>query len=509
MVGFICLQTQNGKSNLKIADFGFSSHFFHEGEGAASFGSCWNPSRMESTPQSPDANSFQTGQSPLKVLKSVVGSPFYVAPEVLQAGGYDGPKADVWSLGIILYAMLAGNLPFDQEIANCKRFKNFGKWVVDSTLPGMKLSDNPNLAFPDWMFPPKFSKEVKGLIVGLLHPDPHQRLSVYEAKRHAWCRDSNAPVEALTMQAEDIECDSVGADDSLRDDCDEDIRCYVPEEEFFRMEEDRNDIYECDSKFASSPRTKANAPPLLAPSMIPLGPYVSDLFSNFEDDERLVSSVKHSTSGYFGHGMHCEDPSSGSDLSYHSGNNPPNFNEGVKRSTRFVTFVPAADLFEHIECILRECCLQRTPTPAGILCRFESFSDSFRIEVWGLETAGAPICALQMYQMPLHSSISPLVSLHDDPTKQMYLVEFLRGQIEIFAFKRFYHWLRQSLAERIKMQHQIAPDVGEKDISLMYVSHSLFNHVFTFNLGPMPARHLSCRPSRASNLRMQCSFVKK
>lgn len=65
----------------------------------------------------------------LRTLTSVVGSPFYVAPEILQSKGYSGPKADVYSMGVILYAMLAGSLPFGQELAACKRFKAFRKWI--------------------------------------------------------------------------------------------------------------------------------------------------------------------------------------------------------------------------------------------------------------------------------------------------------------------------------------------------------------------------------------------
>jgi serine/threonine protein kinase len=134
--------------------------------------------------------------SPVRVLKSIVGSPFYVAPEILQARGYDGSKADIWSLGVILYAMLAGNLPFGQELSTCKRFKTFCKWVRQYSLKGTELWNNPMVEFPDWLFPSKFSTSSKGLIVSMLHPDPQFRISVTDAMRHPLCmtdRITSAP----------------------------------------------------------------------------------------------------------------------------------------------------------------------------------------------------------------------------------------------------------------------------------------------------------------------------
>ena len=80
--------------SCKLADFGLA----HEYVGEADFG------------LAPEC----VGESEREVLYDVCGSKSYVAPEVLLKLGYDGYKADVWSLGICLFAMLTGFFPFTE-----------------------------------------------------------------------------------------------------------------------------------------------------------------------------------------------------------------------------------------------------------------------------------------------------------------------------------------------------------------------------------------------------------
>lgn len=98
-------------------------------------------------------------------LKTSCGSPNYAAPEVIRGNHYAGPEVDVWSCGVILFALLCGTLPFDDENIPTL-FKKIKGGVY--TLPN-HLSDGP-----------------RDLIPKMLVVSPNLRITVPEIRKHPW-----------------------------------------------------------------------------------------------------------------------------------------------------------------------------------------------------------------------------------------------------------------------------------------------------------------------------------
>lgn len=73
---------------------------------------------------------------PDKIAETSCGSPHYAAPEVIRGLAYDGRKADIWSCGVILYALLAGRLPFDDpSIRNLLSKVKSGHYIMPEFQP--------------------------------------------------------------------------------------------------------------------------------------------------------------------------------------------------------------------------------------------------------------------------------------------------------------------------------------------------------------------------------------
>ncbi|GMQ10813.1 hypothetical protein CsSME_00053670 [Camellia sinensis var. sinensis] len=98
-------------------------------------------------------------------LKTSCGSPNYAAPEVVSGKLYAGPEIDVWSCGVILYALLCGTLPFDDEnIPNLFKKIKAGIYTLPSHL----------------------SPGARNLIPRMLVVDPMKRISIPEIRQHYW-----------------------------------------------------------------------------------------------------------------------------------------------------------------------------------------------------------------------------------------------------------------------------------------------------------------------------------
>jgi serine/threonine protein kinase len=106
------------------------------------------------------SNEYEIGGSK---LTTPCGSPCYAAPEMIQGKTYCGTKLDIWTLGIILFAMACGYLPFEDK-SNTQLFKK----IVDAKLD----------------FPSYVSFLVKDLIRKIIIPNPKDRIDIEGIKKH-------------------------------------------------------------------------------------------------------------------------------------------------------------------------------------------------------------------------------------------------------------------------------------------------------------------------------------
>jgi len=99
------------------------------------------------------------------------GSPCYASPECVSGKPYDGRKSDIWSCGVMLYAMLTGQLPWT---------KRNQQQLFEQIRKG------------DYVVPNYLSEQCKQFITGLMTVDPSRRLSLEEAISHPWLSNTQS-----------------------------------------------------------------------------------------------------------------------------------------------------------------------------------------------------------------------------------------------------------------------------------------------------------------------------
>ena len=108
---------------------------------------------------------FSTAFRPGQKLKTFCGSPSYAAPEIISRKPYIGPPVDVWSLGVLLFGMLAGYFPFQGDTAD-----DLYRRVLRGEFK-----------------PPNFiSRESRDLLRRMLTVDPSRRATISDVLNHPW-----------------------------------------------------------------------------------------------------------------------------------------------------------------------------------------------------------------------------------------------------------------------------------------------------------------------------------
>lgn len=102
---------------------------------------------------------------PERRLTTYCGSLYFAAPELLRASPYRGPEIDVWSLGVVIYVMVTGSVPFD-----------------DKSMPGL----HEKIKRGQVAYPAHLSAECRDLLSKIFVTDPAKRILLIDVIRHEW-----------------------------------------------------------------------------------------------------------------------------------------------------------------------------------------------------------------------------------------------------------------------------------------------------------------------------------
>mmetsp|Transcript_11166 Transcript_11166/g.5659 ORF Transcript_11166/g.5659 Transcript_11166/m.5659 type:complete len:100 (-) Transcript_11166:9-308(-) len=97
------------------------------------------------------------------LLKTACGSPCYAAPEMIAGKRYEPSKVDIWSCGVILYAIVCGYLPFEDP----------------NTVELYRKILNAEFGLPEWL-----TYDCRDILMKILNTDPDQRYDIEKIRSH-------------------------------------------------------------------------------------------------------------------------------------------------------------------------------------------------------------------------------------------------------------------------------------------------------------------------------------
>lgn len=126
---------------------------------------------------------------PIGHLSTFCGSLYFAAPELLNAKVYTGPEVDVWSFGVVLYVLVCGKVPFD-----------------DQSMPALHAKIKRGLVeYPVWL-----STECKHILSRMLVTNPQQRSPLPDLLNHPWMtRGFDGPPDAHLIRREPLRADEL------------------------------------------------------------------------------------------------------------------------------------------------------------------------------------------------------------------------------------------------------------------------------------------------------------